>query len=193
MPKGKTRMTVFSRFLLFMLITTPLSILIASLYNGEDSVETVQTIIQKGKEKIAGVSSSHQSPSSNSTNMTTSFLGLRTTIYKVPDLKEAKKWYTNAFQTTPYFDEPFYVGFNIAGFELGLQPSEQKSTATAENVLSYWGVENIQEEYERLLQLGATSHEAPSNVGGSIEVATVKDPWGNIIGLIYNPEFGYKD
>lgn len=41
-------------------------------------------------------------------------LGLRTTIYKVADIKAATKWYTEAFQTPPYFEEPFYVGFNIS-------------------------------------------------------------------------------
>ena len=72
---------------------------------------------------------------------------------------------------------------------MGLQSSEGTASASGENVLSYWGVEDIQEEFNRLLALGATAHEAPHNVGGPIKVATVKDPWGNIIGLIYNPEF----
>ena len=116
-------------------------------------------------------------------------LGLRTTIYKVADINAAKKWYTEAFQTKPYFDEPFYIGFNIAGYELGLQPEENPKLPKAESVLSYWGVENIQQEYDRFLGLGATSHEAPTNVGGPLMVATVIDPWGNIIGLIYNPTF----
>ncbi len=52
--------------------------------------------------------------------MTDKILGLRTTIYKVHDLNEAKQWYAKAFQIQPYFDELFYVGFNIAGYELGL-------------------------------------------------------------------------
>ena len=43
-------------------------------------------------------------------------LGLRTTIYKVDDLAKAKEWYAKAFETQPYFDEPFYVGFNIQGY-----------------------------------------------------------------------------
>lgn len=116
-------------------------------------------------------------------------LGLRTTIYKVGDLNAAKKWYANAFKTEPYFDEPFYVGFNIGGYELGLQPEENPTTEKTENILSYWGVENIQAEYDRLLSLGATTHEAPTNVGGELMVATVKDPWGNLIGIIYNPYF----
>ena len=53
-------------------------------------------------------------------------LGLRTTIYKVADVKAATKWYAEAFRTAPYFDEPFYVGFNIAGYELGLQLEENR-------------------------------------------------------------------
>lgn len=39
--------------------------------------------------------------------MSTSFLGLRTLGYKVPDLQAAKEWYTNALGIEPYFDEPF--------------------------------------------------------------------------------------
>lgn len=117
-------------------------------------------------------------------------LGLRTTIYKVPDLGKAKAWYSKAFQTEPYFDEPFYVGYNIAGYELGLIPEEgNERVDRGDGVVAYWGVTIIQQEYHRLLALGATSHESPHNVGGEIEVATVNDPWGNCIGLIYNPEF----
>lgn len=118
--------------------------------------------------------------------MKKNILGLRTVIYRVGNLVEAKAWYIKAFGTAPYFDEPYYVGFNIGGYELGLQPDE---STPGDNIHTYWGVEDIQAEYERFLQLGATVHEAPQNVGGDIIVATVRDPWGNIIGLIYNPDF----
>lgn len=113
-------------------------------------------------------------------------LGLRTVGYKVSDITKAKEWYTKAFNTEPYFDQPFYVGFNIAGYELGLQPDD---STKGDNVVIYWGVEDIYNEYERFLSLGATEHEKPQNVGGEIIVASLKDPWDNIIGLIYNPEF----
>lgn len=83
-------------------------------------------------------------------------LGLRTTIYKVADLQKAKEWYASAFGQQPYFDEPFYVGFNIGGFELGLIPDEGTK---GDNVLSYWGVDDIESTYNRLLKLGATEHE----------------------------------
>ena len=120
-------------------------------------------------------------------------LGLRTAIYKVGDISSAKEWYTKAFETEPYFDEPYYVGFNIKGYELGLQPEVQPTTDKKESVMALWGVEKIQDEFDRLIEFGATTHEVPSNVGGEIVVASVKDPWGNILGLIYNPEFKLPD
>ena len=116
-------------------------------------------------------------------------LGLRTTAYIVEDLNLAKEWYSKVFQTKPYFDEPFYVGFNIGGYELGLMPNEKPTKVKSENVLTYWGVENIDEEYQRLIDLGASIFEEPHNVGGEIVVCGVKDPWGNVIGLIFNPDF----
>ncbi|MDP2723993.1 MAG: VOC family protein [Bacteroidales bacterium] len=119
-------------------------------------------------------------------------LGLRTTIYLVEDLAKAKAWYSKAFKTEPYFDESFYVGFNIGGYELGLMPNEHPEKPKCDNVLSYWGVEDIVLEYKHLIDLGATKHEEPNNVGGELMVATVFDPWGNVVGLIYNPEFKLK-
>ena len=116
-------------------------------------------------------------------------LGLRTTIYVVPDLEKAREWYSKAFNQSPYFDEPFYVGFNIGGFELGLLPEEGSASKKGDSVLSYWGVEDIESTFQHLISLGASVHEKPTNVGGPLMVATEKDPWGNIIGIIYNPVF----
>jgi len=121
--------------------------------------------------------------------MSTPILGLRTVIYKVSDIDAAKKWYAGVFAAQPYFDEPFYVGFTIEGYELGLQPDTTPATAKPESVVTYWGANDIQAQYDRFISLGATANEAPENVGGAIITATVKDPWGNVIGLIYNPEF----
>lgn len=120
--------------------------------------------------------------------MPTHFLGLRTVGYFVPDLDKAKEWYTKILGFGPYFDQPFYVGFNVGGYELGLQPEEGAMTR-GDNMYAYWGVNDVDAGYKRLLELGATEHHAPQDVGDSIKVATVKDPWGNIFGIIYNPHF----
>ena len=121
--------------------------------------------------------------------MTNPILGLRTVIYTVNNIEQAKEWYSKVFETVPYFNEPYYVGFNVAGYELGLQPKSDSDTAKPESVVAYWGVADIEAAYKRMLSLGATENSKPSNVGGDIMVATVKDLWGNNIGLIYNPEF----
>jgi predicted enzyme related to lactoylglutathione lyase len=114
------------------------------------------------------------------------FLGLRTAIYAAPDLTAAKRWYAEAFGTQPYFDEPFYVGFNVGGYELGLDPDLTPAEGTP---VTYWGVANLQTAWQDLVQLGATPLSEPQNVGGPIWVATVRDPFGNVLGLIENPEF----
>lgn len=120
------------------------------------------------------------------------FLGLRTAEYLVSDLNEAKKWYSNILGIQPYFDEPFYVGFNVGGYELGLMPEEKLPLQKGESVVAYWGVEDIETVYKDLIEAGATEYEKPMNVGGELMVAKVKDPWGNIFGIIYNPEFKLK-
>lgn len=116
--------------------------------------------------------------------------GLRTVIYKVEDLQKAVEWYSKAFNTKPYFEEPFYVGFNIGGFELGLMPD---SNTKGTNIEAYWAVDDIHDAYERLLTIGAQKVAEPTNVGGDLMVATVLDPWKNIIGIIYNPHFKFNE
>ena len=68
--------------------------------------------------------------------MPASILGLRTTIDEVPDLDATKAWYAKAFQTEPYYDQAPYVGFNNAGYELGLFFDAAEETSTADKVLS---------------------------------------------------------
>ncbi|QIN77781.1 VOC family protein [Rubrobacter marinus] len=115
--------------------------------------------------------------------------GLRTAIYRTADLGRAKEWYAGVLGFGPYFDEPFYVGFEVGGFELGLQPSEPGATPGGGGVVAYWGVGDADEALGRLLGMGATVHEAVQDVGGGIRVATVLDPDGNAFGIIENPHF----
>ncbi len=117
-------------------------------------------------------------------------LGLRTMGIKVTDLQAAKQWYTNVLGIAPYFDEPFYVGFEVAGYELGLQPVDATETCNnREQTTTYWGVSDVQASYDMLLAAGAGALEPPTEVGGNIVVAAVTDPWGNPFGIIYNPHF----
>ena len=112
--------------------------------------------------------------------------GLRTAIYHVTDLAAAKAWYAQVVEREPYFDQPFYVGFNVGGFELGLVPS---GTSGPGGSVPYWGVPDAAAAVERLLSLGATVHEPLQDVGEGIKVAVVADPFGNSFGVIENPHF----
>lgn len=118
------------------------------------------------------------------------FEGLRTLIFRVKpqDLENAKDWYSTLLGKAPYFDEPFYVGFNVGGFELGLDPSEN-AFQIGNNVQTYLGVKDIESAFLRCLSLGATQESEIRDVGHNIKVATIRDPLGNVLGLIQNPSF----
>lgn len=108
---------------------------------------------------------------------------LRTVIYHVADLPAAKEWYIKATGVQPYFEESFYVGFDINGCELGLDPS-MKNILPGNHTESYWAVESVKEASQKFIDLGATLVQEVTNVGGSIYVAIVADPFGNHIGFI---------
>jgi len=113
-------------------------------------------------------------------------LGLRTAIYPVSDLASAKAWYASVLEKEPYFDQPFYVGFAVGGFELGLVPDGR---ASVDGPQPLWGVDDAVAAHARLLALGAQPLEPVNEVGEGIRVAAVRDPFGNRFGIIENPHF----
>lgn len=111
------------------------------------------------------------------------FKKLRTVIYYVPDLQKAKEWYTTLTGVKPYFDESFYVGFDINGCELGLHPQDETVTKGNQTV-THWAVDGIEDCVQQLINSGASVLYNIQDVGGGIKVATLIDPWGNAVGLI---------
>ncbi len=116
-------------------------------------------------------------------------LGLRTVIYKVPDLARAKTWYSDVIGIAPYFDQPYYVGFSVGGLELGLDPSGEGQQAAPGGTVPYWGVPDLAAELQRLAAHDVEVVAPLQDVGEGIRVATISDPFGNLIGLIENPNF----
>jgi catechol 2,3-dioxygenase-like lactoylglutathione lyase family enzyme len=113
------------------------------------------------------------------------FLGLRTIVYPAPDLAASKAWWTEALGIEPYFDEPFYVGFNPGGYELGLNPAGDPAAGPS----TYWGVRDVAAEAERLIAQGAVVVAAVEEVGDGIKLGTFRSPGGDVFGLIENPVF----
>ncbi|MBL0216997.1 MAG: VOC family protein [Myxococcales bacterium] len=110
---------------------------------------------------------------------------IRSVIYKVTDLEKAKQFYAAALGRQPYFDQPFYAGFDVDGQELGLHPDVSTRGPGPGGSVAYWKVSDIFAVWTRLTtELGGTPDEAPHGVGGDIVMATVGDPFGNLVGLI---------
>ncbi len=110
--------------------------------------------------------------------------GLRSTIFKVGDLPRAKEFYGALLGRVPYFDQPFYVGYEVDGAELGLDPDVANVPAGPGGAISYWRVDEITASWEHSIGHGGSPVEPPHAVGEGIFVALVQDPFGNYIGLI---------
>ena len=91
---------------------------------------------------------------------------LRTIIYHVNDLQKAKEFYIRLTGVKPYFEEPFYVGFDIAGSELGLDP-DMTSVKDGNHTVAYWAVEDIDAAVKKAVDLNAQLIAPPTNVGGA--------------------------
>jgi predicted enzyme related to lactoylglutathione lyase len=113
-------------------------------------------------------------------------LGLRTLGLEVADPEAAKEFFSRALGIQPYFDQPFYVGFDLYGFELGLTPVEGEPTLGSGGVC-YWRVADIEAVRDRLIAAGATEQQPITDVGGGVRVAQILTPQGSLLGLIQEP------
>jgi predicted enzyme related to lactoylglutathione lyase len=108
--------------------------------------------------------------------------GMKTILYPVKDIAAAKQLYGKLFGIAPSMDEVFYVGFDVDGQHVGLDPNGYGKGMTGP--VGYWHVDDINESLEALLEAGGETQQPISDVGGGKLVATVKDADGNVIGLL---------
>lgn len=110
-------------------------------------------------------------------------------VYEVSDLDQAKAWHQGIFGVDPYFDEPFYAGFNIEGYELGLDPATSSTPPGPGGAVAYWCVEDIELGVGRFTATGVEVRAPVQDVDGGVKVVKLADPDGNLLGLIENPAF----
>lgn len=108
--------------------------------------------------------------------------GIRTFIYPVRDLAQARTLYGALLGAEPYVDEAYYVGFSVDGQEIGLDPDGHSQGMTGP--VGYWHVEDITKSLTALLDAGAAAKQEVKDVGGGKLIASVTDADGNVIGLI---------
>jgi len=107
---------------------------------------------------------------------------MKTVIYPVKDLGQAKALYGAMFGVEPTVDNPYYVGFHVDGTDIGLDPNGHASGMTGP--LGYWDVEDVAQTVATLVAAGAQVTQDVKDVGGGKLLATVTDPDGNVIGLV---------
>jgi predicted enzyme related to lactoylglutathione lyase len=125
--------------------------------------------------------------------------GLTTVTYLADDVAAAVDWYAGLLGVEPYFSRPVegrlaYAEFRIGDYqhELGIldrrfaAPGRPDKTGGA---TAYWHVDDVRASFGRLLGLGAAAHEEPIERGPGFVTASVIDPFGNLLGVMYNQHY----
>ena len=125
--------------------------------------------------------------------------GLTTVTFFAEDVTAARDWYTELLGIEPYFVRPVdgppaYIEFRVGDDEdeLGIVDrrfSPHDPAERAGGAVIYWHVDDVRASFERLLAMGATVHEAPIERGPGFVTASVVDPFGNILGVMFNQHY----
>jgi predicted enzyme related to lactoylglutathione lyase len=107
-------------------------------------------------------------------------------LHPVSDLAASKAVYTALLGAPPATDSAYYVGFEVAGQQIGLVPGGGPQGMTSP--VAFWHVPDIEAKLAEVTTAGAAVKESPHDVGGGRLVATVTDPDGNVLGLIQDKE-----
>ena len=127
--------------------------------------------------------------------------GFATINYWTDDMEAAKRWYAELLGVEPYFERPGpdgrlgYAEFRVGDYqdELGLVDRRwAPSDAATEpgGAVTYWHVDDIAATFEKLLSMGAREYQPiiPRGDKGFVTAAVV-DPFGNVLGIMYNPHY----
>ncbi|GIH94181.1 VOC family protein [Planobispora siamensis] len=126
--------------------------------------------------------------------------GFATISFYATDLEAATRWYTEVLGIEPYFNRKNpdgslgYVEFRVGDYqhELGIIDSRYAPAGRPDvpsGAVTFWHVDDLQGAFDRLLSLGAEEYEPPVERGAGFVTASVVDPFGNILGVMYNPHY----
>ncbi|GAA1158002.1 VOC family protein [Ornithinicoccus hortensis] len=128
--------------------------------------------------------------------------GLSTIVYTAEDVAEAVDWYARVLGAEPYFRRPeegppAYAEFRIGDYahELGIMdrrywPDAAVLDGPASGAsVAYWAVDDVRAARQRLLDLGAVALEEVTVRGPGFVTASVRDPFGNVLGIMENQHY----
>ncbi len=125
--------------------------------------------------------------------------GFATLNFYAADMKAARDWYTDLFGVEPYFqrpdaDNPAYIEYRIGDYqhEFGIIDARYASKAAQPGpggAIALWHVDDIEAVLEKVKSMGATEYEPLTKREADFITASVVDPFGNVLGLMYNPHY----
>ncbi|MFD1413789.1 VOC family protein [Oceanobacillus jeddahense] len=133
-------------------------------------------------------------------NKTQTLRGFTTISYWADDMVAAKKWYSELLKIEPYFERSgedgkiAYVEFRLGDYqhELGLidrRYEPEAATPDPGGAVMFWHVDDVAVTLEKLLSMGAKEYEGLTHREAGFITASVIDPFGNILGIMYNPHY----
>ena len=125
--------------------------------------------------------------------------GLTTVSFWADDVIAARDWYADVLGIEPYFQRPeegppAYIEFRIGADEdeLGLidrRYAPPGSSRDPGGAVIYWQVDDVAAAVARLVEHGATEYQPVVERDAGFFTASVLDPFGNVLGLMYSPHF----
>jgi len=126
--------------------------------------------------------------------------GPATVNFFADDMEAARKWYAEVLGIEPYFERPgdgqpaAYYEFRIGDYqaELGIIDRRYAPPAAPDapgGAIVHWHVDDVAAALDRLLSLGATPYQPLTEHGPGFVTASVVDPFGNVLGVMYNAHY----
>jgi predicted enzyme related to lactoylglutathione lyase len=125
--------------------------------------------------------------------------GFATISYWADDVEAARDWYAELLGIEPYFvrpeqGPPAYVEFRVGDYqdELGIidrRYAPEGAAGGPGGVVMYWHVDDVPVTFDRLLSMGAREYQPITPREAGWVTASVVDPFGNVLGIVYNPHY----
>ena len=105
-------------------------------------------------------------------------------VFFVKELRKAAAWYSNILNIEPYRKDNDFIGFHLAGIDLCFHRFDEKAIMQSGSQIAYWQVEDLSETVKEFVAGGASVYRRSIEIPEGGRVAQIKDPFGNIIGVM---------
>ncbi|MFI5263555.1 MAG: VOC family protein [Candidatus Kapaibacterium sp.] len=105
-------------------------------------------------------------------------------VFFVRELRRTAAWYGDLLGIAPYRDDADFIGFHLEMVDLGFHCLDEKAGLPSASQISYWQVGNLDETVKEFINKGATLYRKPITIPEGGRVAQMRDPFGNVIGLM---------